>query len=95
VGARPDHEDALALGRHDAAEGADVALECGLPEPRDLCRGEGRRGLAEELGGLAPAASERERDVVVLGAGDARNVGGRLGGDGEGVGGGVVEGIGL
>ena len=50
----------------------------------------GRR-LADQLGGLAPAAAEGQRDVVTLDAGDPCDVGGSLRRDGERVGGGVVE----
>ena len=56
--------------------------------------GIGRDGLADEVGGLAPAAAEGQGDVVLLDAGQSGDVGGGRGGDRERVGGGVVEGIG-
>ena len=52
---------------------------------------DGREGLADEVGGLAPARAEHERDVVVVDAGALGDDGGGVGGDVEGVGGRVAE----
>ena len=71
---------------------ADVTLERGALKPVTSVAGTRRGRLADELGGLAPAAAERERDVVALDAGDPRDVGGGLRGDGERVGGGSSRG---
>ena len=94
VGAGADHEHALAAGRDDAAERADVAGERGCAEARHLGGGEDRRRLADELGGLAPAAAEGERDVVALDARDLGEVARGLLGDLERIGGGVVQRVG-
>lgn len=67
--------------------------EGGLAEPGDLGRGDRHGGLADEVGGLAPAAAEGEGDVVPLDPREAGDVGCRLRGDLEGVGRGVVEGL--
>jgi hypothetical protein len=69
VGAGTDDEGTLAARHEDRAQRADVALEGGLTEPRDLRGRDGRRGLAEAVGGLAPATAERERNVVLVDAG--------------------------
>ena len=68
-----------------------MALERRCAEAGDVRRGERGGGLADELSRLAPAASERERDVVALDAGDACDVLRGLGCDLEGIGRGVVE----
>src|SRR5690606_20292386 len=36
---------------------------------------DGRDGLADQIGGLAPSASQRQGDVVLLDSGQARDVG--------------------
>jgi hypothetical protein len=68
-----------------------MAGQRGRAEAGDLGRGNRRGRLADEVGGLAPAAAEREGDVVPFDAGEACDVGGGARGDLERVGGGVVE----
>ena len=95
VGAGADDERALAARQQHRAQRADVALERGLGEAGDLGRRDRVRGLADQLGGAAPAAAEREGDVVALDAGDLGDLRGGVGGDGEGVGVRVVERVGI
>ena len=52
---------------------------------------DGGGGLADQVGGLAPAAAQRQRDVVVGDAGLLGDLGGRAGRDLERVGIRVVE----
>ena len=95
VGAGADDEGALAARQQHRAQRADVADEGGLREAGDLIRGDGRGGLADEVGGLRPAAAEGEGDVVLVDAGLLGDLRRGLRGDVEGVGRGVVEGIGM
>src|SRR5690606_32595283 len=82
-----------AAGGADAAEGPDVALEGGLGESGHLGGGDRGDGLAGEFGRLAPAAAEREGGVVLLDAGEPRDVRGGSGCDLERVCVRSVEGI--
>ncbi len=69
------------LGSSHAAQRAGVSFECGGAEPGHLCGGKGCDRLAEELGGLTPAAAQGQGDVVPLHSGEACDVGGGSGGD--------------
>ena len=73
----------------DGPHGAGVALDGGLGEPGDLGVVDGRQRLPDEVGRLAPAGAEDQRDVVALHAGGLRPGGGRLGRGGGRVGEGV------
>ncbi len=92
VGAGAEDEGAPpGVADGDRAHAARVARDGGRVEARDVGVVDGRERLADEVGGLAPAGAEHERDVVVVDAGALGDDGGGGGGDVEGVGGGVVE----
>src|SRR5690606_11995787 len=93
VGAGADDQDVLASRGADAAERTDVTLEGGPGEAGHLGGGDGGDRVADELGRLAPAAAESEGEVVLLDAGEPRDVGGSTGCDLERVGVRSVEGV--
>ena len=85
VRAGAQDQGALALLGQHRADGAHVPLHGRCGEAGDFGGGQGGGGLADQLGGVAPARAEDQRDVVGLDA--------RLCGDVVGGGAGGVEGV--